>query len=798
MRACVRMLALAALAVLLSAGSALADTWAIYWYVCGSDLERRFGGASADIAEAMRARFGKDVTVVLQTGGTTKWRNTQISPRKIQRYLIRQGRLELVQNLPQGDMGSKDTLADFLEFCSENYDADHRALIVWDHGGGGAGRFSHDENSGNAMRVKHLREALEAVWDPDPKDPPLDIIGFDACLMGSLEVAEASYGFATHLVASEQLEPGEGWNYTGFLSALGARTNMDAATLGRHICDTYIAGCNAAGQGRDVTLSVVDLGKLPRLRLAWNCLGLEAFARVAKDKSYFAVLGRYANASENYDNVKGESYSNMVDLGDFVSHLRKSQPELAGELATALRSAVVYRVNGPLQHSSGLSFYYPLDGGKTYSRVLELGRPSAFLVLQGLMTGRMNSGTAKTHTNRIVKDAKAELARMEREEEQAEGTPSSRPRPPQTAGTPSSRPRPPQTAGTPSFQPSLPQLAGTPSSQPRPPQAGGSPSHREPAAQALAAAEAAVHAAAAPRPQPRPPHAGGSPSHREPAAQALAAAEAAVHAAAAPSSQPRPPQEASPASALSLHDLAQAALDASQHALPAVQPLELRSLEQLDNTPVTVNADGEITMQLKPADLTYVDDVYVFASMVDFKKDLLVILGIDADLSADWDKAVFKDNFRNVWPTLDGHVLMLLSVAIEENRYRYRVPLKLNGEKVLMEMIYDFDDGKYKILGARSALSDGTPDKLLRPLKPGDKVTTIIRAKRLKMPAVDMDMDSFTLTADSQVKDEDLGDGDYCLLFQMRDVQGNVAVSDGAFVHVENGKITKEEAKPAR
>ena len=785
MRACVRMLALAALAVLLSAGSALADTWAIYWYVCGSDLERRFGGASADIAEAMRARFGKDVTVVLQTGGTTKWRNTQISPRKIQRYLIRQGRLELVQNLPQGDMGSKDTLADFLEFCSENYDADHRALIVWDHGGGGAGRFSHDENSGNAMRVKHLREALEAVWDPDPRAPPLDIIGFDACLMGSLEVAEASYGFATHLVASEQLEPGEGWNYTGFLSALGARTNMDAATLGRHICDTYIAGCNAAGQGRDVTLSVVDLGKLPRLRLAWNCLGLEAFARVAKDKSYFAVLGRYANASENYDNVKGESYSNMVDLGDFVSHLRKSQPELAGELATALRSAVVYRVNGPLQHSSGLSFYYPLDGGKTYSRVLELGRPSAFLVLQGLMTGRMNSGTAKTHTNRIVKDAKAELARMEREEEQAEGTPSS-------------RPRPPQTAGTPSFQPSLPQLAGTPSSQPRPPQAGGSPSHREPAAQALAAAEAAVHAAAAPRPQPRPPHAGGSPSHREPAAQALAAAEAAVHAAATPSSQPRPPQEASPASALSLHDLAQAALDASQHALPAVQPLELRSLEQLDNTPVTVNADGEITMQLKPADLTYVDDVYVFASMVDFKKDLLVILGIDADLSADWDKAVFKDNFRNVWPTLDGHVLMLLSVAIEENRYRYRVPLKLNGEKVLMEMIYDFDDGKYKILGARSALSDGTPDKLLRPLKPGDKVTTIIRAKRLKMPAVDMDMDSFTLTADSQVKDEDLGDGDYCLLFQMRDVQGNVAVSDGAFVHVENGKITKEEAKPAR
>ncbi|MBQ1845431.1 MAG: hypothetical protein II132_05795, partial [Desulfovibrio sp.] len=121
MHACVRLLATGALAtfavfaVLLSAGSALADTWAVYWYVCGSDLERRFGGASADIAEAMKARFGEDVTVVMQTGGTKNWKNQRISAQKIQRYLIRQGRLELLESLPQGDMGSKDTLASFLE-----------------------------------------------------------------------------------------------------------------------------------------------------------------------------------------------------------------------------------------------------------------------------------------------------------------------------------------------------------------------------------------------------------------------------------------------------------------------------------------------------------------------------------------------------------------------------------------------------------------------------------------------------------------------------------------------------------
>ncbi|MBR4746660.1 MAG: hypothetical protein IK061_04610 [Desulfovibrio sp.] len=243
---------------------------------------------------------------------------------------------------------------------------------------------------------------------------------------------------------------------------------------------------------------------------------------------------------------------------------------------------------------------------------------------------------------------------------------------------------------------------------------------------------------------------------------------------------------------------AQATVEASEAVLSLIKPLELPGLSRLDNAPIFVSDKGEITMQLKPADVEYVDDVYAFVSMVDFEKDVMVILGVDADLAADWDKAVFKDNFRNVWPALDGHYLMLLSVAIEENQYRYHVPIKLNGELVMMEMIYDFADGQYKILGARSILPDGTQDKLLRQLKPGDKVTTIVRARRSHTPAADIELDSFTLTAASQVKDENFGNGDYCLLFQMRDVQGHVAVSNAAFIHVQDGKMTKEARNPAR
>ena len=89
-----------------------ADTWAVYWYICGSDLESEHGSASADIAELLRARLPDNVTVVLQTGGTKKWQNG-ISSKKISRFVYRGKDLELVDTQPQASMGSGKTLASF-------------------------------------------------------------------------------------------------------------------------------------------------------------------------------------------------------------------------------------------------------------------------------------------------------------------------------------------------------------------------------------------------------------------------------------------------------------------------------------------------------------------------------------------------------------------------------------------------------------------------------------------------------------------------------------------------------------
>ena len=49
--------------------SADSGSWAIYWYLCGSDLESDGGFATGDLSELMEADLPENVTVVIETGG---------------------------------------------------------------------------------------------------------------------------------------------------------------------------------------------------------------------------------------------------------------------------------------------------------------------------------------------------------------------------------------------------------------------------------------------------------------------------------------------------------------------------------------------------------------------------------------------------------------------------------------------------------------------------------------------------------------------------------------------------------
>ena len=83
-------------------------------------------------------------------------------------------------------------------------------LVLWNHGGGPFG-YGMDSIFGGMFSLKDIRTALSQVYRPNTSKPAFDIIGFDACLMSTLEVTNALDGFADYYCLSEESEPGDGW-----------------------------------------------------------------------------------------------------------------------------------------------------------------------------------------------------------------------------------------------------------------------------------------------------------------------------------------------------------------------------------------------------------------------------------------------------------------------------------------------------------------------------------------------------------------------------------------------------------
>ncbi|MDE7230485.1 MAG: hypothetical protein K2N56_08400, partial [Oscillospiraceae bacterium] len=254
-------------------------TWAVYWYLCGSDLETKGGFATADLQEMLEVDLPENVNVVIQTGGASVWQNELMDPSKIQRWLYNSEGLRLVDERNTANMGDAQTLYDFLAFANTNYPADKVAVTFWNHGGGSVSGAAFDELHGlDSLDLSEMYQAFDAVWPANTADPALELVGFDTCLMATLDVAAVFQNFAKYLVASEELEPGNGWLYSGWLSELAADPSMNGGDLGIAICNTYYDGCEAMGTEDQTTLSVTALTKLTPLLEAFVIFGQAALA----------------------------------------------------------------------------------------------------------------------------------------------------------------------------------------------------------------------------------------------------------------------------------------------------------------------------------------------------------------------------------------------------------------------------------------------------------------------------------------------------------------------------------------
>lgn len=330
--------------------------WTVLVYLCGTDLETQGGFASANIEEMTAAAQSENVTVVFQTGGTEQWEFDAIDENSLERWEVGAGGFELVDSRPLASMGAAETLGEFLHWGVETYPADRYACVLWDHGGGSVAGIAADElYGGDTLDLRELAGGFSMAG------VPFELVGFDACLMSTVETAAAICPYARYMVASQELEPGTGWDYAVWLGYLAENPAVDGLDTGRVICDSFYEKCAADGTESLATLAVTDLSKIPALVRSFDRAAAEMKGFTAAPEKLRPLTQAMVRAESYGGNNDSEGYTNMVDLGDLTLCAEGVLSDTGGALLDDLFAAVPYRVAGSArQKSNGLSVYVPL------------------------------------------------------------------------------------------------------------------------------------------------------------------------------------------------------------------------------------------------------------------------------------------------------------------------------------------------------------------------------------------------------------------------------------------------------
>lgn len=297
---------------------ALAE-WTVGVYLQADNSLAQF--AVFNLSEAQKALLPAGINMIVQ------W--DQPNNNRTWRYkIVHGGRIDVGSLSVEMGINPKQELVTFMTFLKNNYPSKRLALLLWNHGYGVidprlqvinkallklppglaiAGLrtqypwftapgmqpelergilFDDSQNTyaTNADLV-YAFSNIKRVWGKN-----IDILGMDACLMAMIEIAYELGSYTDYLVASENVEPGAGWNYAAFLGALSANTTMSPATLASTLVATY--GAFYQGQDDTATLSAIKSANLApiitNLGQIIQALGVCSNANI--NKTYNAVI----------------------------------------------------------------------------------------------------------------------------------------------------------------------------------------------------------------------------------------------------------------------------------------------------------------------------------------------------------------------------------------------------------------------------------------------------------------------------------------------------------------------------
>lgn len=334
-------------------------TWTIFVYMCGSDLESKSWIATNDLQSMIDVSTDENIKFIVQTGGAAEWHNDMTDASRLTRLAIYGGEMTLVDKQPLADMGSEECLEDFLKWGIKAYPAQNMGLILWNHGGGSISGVCFDElHDYHSLTLKDIDQALLSVNDMLTRN--FEFIGFNACLMGTLEAANILASHAYYMYASEEISYGIDFRAIG--EYLKNHPTADGAELGKVVADSYYDMCKEYDLEDSITMSVIDLSKMDALVTSFNDFTVQLYSACENTSGTMTGIVRNVLKAENFGgNNDAVGYTNMVDLAGFIDACSPYASD-ADAVKAALNDAVVYTRNGSSHaQASGISLYYPIE-----------------------------------------------------------------------------------------------------------------------------------------------------------------------------------------------------------------------------------------------------------------------------------------------------------------------------------------------------------------------------------------------------------------------------------------------------